>query len=365
MLASASTQELTDGVVAGSRSAISRAITLIESTRIDHRARARELLQHLPSPEQPATRVGISGVPGVGKSTFIESLGRLLTSTGHRVGVLAVDPSSARTGGSVLGDRTRMPQLTADPAAYVRPSPTAGTLGGVTRATAQAVTILESAGYDVILVETVGVGQSEIAVAGMVDTFLLLGLARTGDQLQGIKKGVLEIADVVAINKADGDRVVEASAAARELTGALHLVHGKGTAWVPPVLTCSGLSGDGVEHVWSMCLRHAEHLGAEGLHRKRSRQQWDMAWALVREELLQRLERSPAVREHRGALRDAVLGGSLGAAQAADEILAAFDGTALQETGSDATDFSATVPGATVPGAPVPTAVRDAAIADD
>ena len=173
-------------------------------------------------------RVGISGVPGVGKSTFIETLGTLLTGEGHRVGVLAVDPSSTRTGGSVLGDKTRMARLATDPHAYIRPSPSAGTLGGVARATSQAMLVLEAAAYDVVLVETVGVGQSEVTVAGMVDTFLFLTLARTGDQLQGIKKGILEIADVIAVNKADGDREKEAKAAARELAGALRLVHGRG-----------------------------------------------------------------------------------------------------------------------------------------
>ena len=183
-------------------------------------------------------------MPGVGKSTFIETLGTRLTGQGHRVGVLAVDPSSVRTGGSVLGDKTRMAELAADPDAYIRPSPSAGTLGGVARATTQAMVVLEAAGYDVVLVETVGVGQSEVTVAGMVDTFLFLTLARTGDQLQGIKKGILEIADVIAVNKADGDREAEARSAAKELAGALRLVHSSGDGWVPPVLTCSGLHGE-------------------------------------------------------------------------------------------------------------------------
>lgn len=318
-------EDLVEGVRRNRRSAVSRAITVVESTRADHRELARELLSRLAPAAVPSPRIGISGVPGVGKSTFIEALGGQLTASGHRVGVLAVDPSSVRTGGSVLGDRTRMPKLTADPLAYVRPSPSSGTLGGVTRATAQAITVLEAAGHDVVLVETVGVGQSEIAVAGMVDTFLLLGLARTGDQLQGIKKGVLEIADVVAINKADGDRVTEATTAAKELTGALHLVYGRGADWLPPVLTCSALTGDGVEKVWRACLRHADHLGADGLARKRSDQQWDLAWAFVTDELTQRLRRSTGVDAVRDDVRRAVLAGELGAAQAADAILQAFD----------------------------------------
>ena len=318
---------LADEVRSGDRTAVARAITLVESSRPDHRVAARTLIDVLGTSGRGSatTRVGISGVPGVGKSTFIESLGTRLTGAGQRVGVLAVDPSSARTGGSVLGDRTRMPRLAAEPAAFVRPSPTAGTLGGVTRATAQAITVLEAAGYDTILVETVGVGQSETAVAGMVDTFLLLGLARTGDQLQGIKKGVLEISDVVAINKADGDRVVEASAAARELTGALRLVYGRGAAWLPPVLTCSGLTGDGVAEVWSAVGRHRIALGPNGLSDKRSAQRLELTWSLVRDELDQRLRHSPAVAAIREDIRLAVLGGTLGPVAAADRILAALD----------------------------------------
>ena len=237
-------------------------------------------------------RVGISGVPGVGKSTFIEALGSRLTADGHQVGVLAVDPSSVRTGGSVLGDKTRMARLSTDPHAFIRPSPSAGTLGGVARATTQAMAVLEAAGYDVILVETVGVGQSEVTVAGMVDTFLFLTLARTGDQLQGIKKGILEIADVIAVNKADGDREQEARGAARELAGALRLVRGHGRSGRRPVITCSGLHDVGVDDVWQKVLDHRGHLGADGLATKRAEQQLDFTWALVRDELDQRLRHS-------------------------------------------------------------------------
>jgi LAO/AO transport system kinase len=318
-------QQLADEVLSGSRTALSRAITLVESTRADHRAAARVLLTALSSSATTAVRVGITGVPGVGKSTFVEALGKELTSHGHRVGVLAVDPSSARTGGSVLGDKTRMPELAANPAAYIRPSPTAGTLGGVARATAQTITVLEGGGYDVVLVETVGVGQSETTVAGMVDSFLLLGLARSGDQLQGIKKGVLEIADVVAINKADGDRVTEAKAAARDLAGALRLVRGGDGAWRPPVLTCSGLTGDGVAGVWKALLKHRDFLGAEGLAEKRAGQRWELTWALVRDELEQRLRRSPSVVAAAGRLRQEVLADVTPAPSAADVLLRAFD----------------------------------------
>jgi LAO/AO transport system kinase len=317
------TGDLVEGVGAGRRAAVSRAITLVESSRPEHRARARELLASLSIPDRPAVRVGISGVPGVGKSTFIEALGGRLTDSGHRVGVLAVDPSSRRTGGSVLGDKTRMPELAADERAFIRASPTAGTLGGVARATSQAMLVLEAAAYDVVLVETVGVGQSETTVAGMVDTFLFLTLARTGDQLQGIKRGILELADVIAVNKADGDREAEARSAARDLAGALRMVHGRGHA--PSVVTCSGLTGAGVDEVWEQVLAHRTHLGDAGLTEKRSHQQLDFVWELVRDELEQRLNRSDAVRRVRGEVRELVLRGELPAVAAADRILAAYD----------------------------------------
>jgi LAO/AO transport system kinase len=316
---------LVEGVRAGERASVSRAITLVESSRSDHRAAARELVTALTGDAgAPVPRVGISGVPGVGKSTFIETLGGLLTGQGLRVGVLAVDPSSVRTGGSVLGDKTRMAKLSADPLAYIRPSPSAGTLGGVARATAQAMVVLEAAGYDVVLVETVGVGQSEVTVAGMVDTFLFLTLARTGDQLQGIKKGILEIADVIAVNKSD-DREVETRGAAKELSGALRFVHRGGKGWLPPVLTCSGLTGEGVPEVWDKVLAHRASLGEDGLALKRSEQQLDFTWALVRDELESRLSRSPGVAAVRDEVRAEVLAGRLPATAAADRILSAFD----------------------------------------
>jgi LAO/AO transport system kinase len=318
---------LVEGVRAGERASVSRAITLVESSRPDHRAAARELVTTLTGAggAAPVPRIGISGVPGVGKSTFIETLGGLLTGQGLRVGVLAVDPSSVRTGGSVLGDKTRMGRLAADPLAYIRPSPSAGTLGGVARATAQAMVVLEAAGYDVVLVETVGVGQSEVTVAGMVDSFLFLTLARTGDQLQGIKKGILEIADVIAVNKSD-DREVETRGAAKELAGALRFVHRGSKGWVPPVLTCSGLTGDGVPDVWDNVLAHRAALGEDGLSRKRAEQQLDFTWALVRDELESRLRRSPGVAAVRDEVRSEVLAGRLPATAAADRILSAFDG---------------------------------------
>jgi LAO/AO transport system kinase len=315
---------LVAGIREGRRAAVARAITLVESSRPEHRAAARELLTELASTDRPmATRVGISGVPGVGKSTFIEALGTRLTRAGHRVGVLAVDPSSVRTGGSVLGDKTRMATLSVDPHAFIRPSPSAGTLGGVARATVQAMLVLEAAGHDVVLVETVGVGQSEVTVAGMVDTFLFLTLARTGDQLQGI----LEIADVVAVNKADGDFEAGARVAARELSGALRLVRGH-SEWAPPVVTCSALTGAGVDDVWQRVGAHREHLGIDGLAHKRAGQQLEFTWALVRDELDQRLKSSPGVAAVRDDVRRAVLSGELPAPLAADRLLAAYDGDA-------------------------------------
>ncbi|WP_286931158.1 MULTISPECIES: methylmalonyl Co-A mutase-associated GTPase MeaB [Aeromicrobium] len=317
------------GVRAGRRAEISRAITLVESRRADHRAAAREVLAELAAaPDSKvggAVRVGISGVPGVGKSTFIEALGVHLTERGHKVGVLAVDPSSVRTRGSVLGDKTRMVRLSTDPNAYIRPSPSAGSLGGVARATSQALTVLEAGGYDVVLVETVGVGQSEITVAGMVDTFLFLTLARTGDQLQGIKKGILEIADVITVNKADGERAREAEGTARELAGALRLVYAGTQDWVPPVLTCSALEGTGIDTVWSRVLRHREFMGHRGVAEKRAQQQLDFTWALVRDEIEQRLATDASVAQVRERVREEVLAGTLSPAAAADEILGAFD----------------------------------------
>jgi len=336
--------QLLDGIREGRRASVARAITLVESTKPAHREQARELLTRLADtrPAGPAradhatVRVGISGVPGVGKSTFIESLGTLLTDRGHRVGVLAVDPSSVRTGGSVLGDKTRMARLAVDPGAFIRPSPSAGTLGGVARATVQAMTVLEAAGFDVVLVETVGVGQSEVTVAGMVDTFLFLTIANTGDQLQGIKKGILEITDVVAVNKADPEdegRAQQARVAARELAGALRLVRGKGE-WVPPVVTASGLTGHDVDRVWDQVLAHRDHLGPQGLGRKRAQQQLDFTWALVRDELDQRLRHSAGVKAIRDEIRDRVLAGDLLAPVAADRLLAAYDGVEPSRDGT-------------------------------
>ncbi|MFJ6379516.1 methylmalonyl Co-A mutase-associated GTPase MeaB [Kitasatospora sp. NPDC092039] len=313
------------GVLDGSRAWIARAVTLVESSRPDHRALAQQLLQRLLPHAGGAVRVGITGVPGVGKSTFIDSFGTMLTGQGHRVAVLAVDPTSSRTGGSILGDKTRMERLAVDPAAFVRPSPTSGTLGGVAKATRESMVVMEAAGYDVVLIETVGVGQSETAVAGMVDTFLLLSLARTGDQLQGIKKGVLELADVIAVNKADGPHETDAKAAARELAGALRLLQAPDAAWTPPVLTCSGRDGAGLDTLWERLQQHRKVLDATGaLAAKRRDQQVEWTWSMVHDQLYARLHENPEVRRLTPELEARVRAGTLPAGLAAQQILDAF-----------------------------------------
>ncbi|MGW0804618.1 methylmalonyl Co-A mutase-associated GTPase MeaB [Nonomuraea sp. NPDC002799] len=314
-----SLEDYAAGVRAGSRTWIARAITLVESTRPDHIALAQRLLVELTPLTGHACRVGISGVPGVGKSTFIDALGTMLTGDGHKVAVLAVDPSSSRTGGSILGDKTRMSRLAADPAAFIRPSPAAGTLGGVTKATREAMVVVEAAGFDVVLVETVGVGQSETSVADMVDTFLLLTLARTGDQLQGIKKGVLELADVIAVNKADGEYELLARKAARELAGALRML--RSDTAPPPVLTCSGLGGEGLDELWRHVLAHRESLDLAG---KRRRQQVGWTWTLVRDRLLTELRNDPEVSAVAAEVEREVLAGELTPALAADRLLSVF-----------------------------------------
>ncbi|KFU83232.1 LAO/AO transport system kinase [Amycolatopsis lurida] len=318
---------LAKGVLAGDRGLLSRAITLVESNREDHRAQAQELLVELLPHAGGARRVGITGVPGVGKSTFIDQLGTDLTGAGHKVAVLAVDPSSTRTGGSILGDKTRMARLAVDPKAFIRPSPTSGTLGGVARATRETIVLMEAAGYDIVLVETVGVGQSEVTVANMVDHFLFLTLARTGDQLQGIKKGVLELADVIAVNKADGDHERDAKRAARELAGALRMIYGRDAEWTPPVLTCSALTDVGLDDVWAEIGRHREVLTASGeLDGRRRRQQVEWTWSMVREQLLGRLASHPDVRAVVPDVERAVRDGELTPTLAAQRILEAFSG---------------------------------------
>ena len=310
------------GVLAGDRTALGRAITLVESRLPEHQVLAQELLVRLLPRAGRSIRVGITGVPGVGKSTFIDALGTHLTGAGHRVAVLAVDPSSTRTGGSILGDKTRMTRLSTDPHAFIRPSPTSGTLGGVAAATREAITVVEAAGYDVVLVETVGVGQSETAVANMTDCFLVLMLARTGDALQGIKKGVLELADVLAVNKADGAHEVEAKGAARELAKALSLLHPAGATWVPPVLTCSALTGAGIDEVWSQVEQHqAVMRSADLFERRRARQQVQWMWSMVEDRLVEDFRARTDVQARSAVLEEQVRQGLMSPTSAARSLL--------------------------------------------
>ncbi|WP_299037266.1 methylmalonyl Co-A mutase-associated GTPase MeaB [uncultured Pseudokineococcus sp.] len=313
---------LVEGVLAGRRGDVARALTLVESRRADHRAQAQDLLGALLPRSGRAVRLGVTGVPGVGKSTFVEALGTRLTASGHRVAVLAVDPSSSRSGGSILGDKTRMARLATDPAAFVRPSPTAGTLGGVARTTREAVVVLEAAGYDVVVVETVGVGQSEAVVAQMVDTFCVLVLARTGDSLQGIKKGVLELADLLVVHKADGPAAADARSAASEARSALRLVTPPDALWHPPVLEASSTEDRGVAEVWEAVLEHRRVLEAAGeLARRRGQQQVQWMRAVVEDELLAQL-RAPAARAASDRLAARVREGDLPATAAAAMLLA-------------------------------------------
>ena len=316
---------LTRGVRAGDRTILARAITLVESKRADHQAAARRLVQDLLPATGQAIRVGITGVPGVGKSTTIDALGIYLTGQGHRVAVLAVDPSSNRTGGSILADKTRMPRLAADPAAFIRPSPTSGSLGGVAAKTRETMLICEAAGFDVILVETVGVGQSETAVADLTDFFLLLMLAGAGDEIQGIKKGVIELADMIAVNKADGDNVRRATAAAAEYRAALHILVPRSPNWTPEVATYSALTGQGIADLWARILAHRAALAATGERDSRRRQQqvkW--MWAMLEERVFAQLKGHPVLKARLPDLEREVAQGRLSPALAVDEIAAAL-----------------------------------------
>jgi LAO/AO transport system kinase len=314
---------LIHGIRAGERAALARAITLIESKRLDHQKAARALVQELLPRTGTAMRVGITGVPGAGKSTTIDALGSFLTARGHKVAVLAVDPSSARTGGSILADKTRMARLAADPKAFIRPSPSAGTPGGVAAKTRESLLICEAAGYDVVLVETVGAGQSETAVADMTDFFLVLMLPGAGDELQGLKKGVVELADMIAINKADGDNVKRANLAAAEYRAALHLLTPRSPEWQPPVVTCSALTGDGLAQLWDAILDHKRRLSATGaLAARRREQQVKWMWAELQERLRGRLAADPKLRAKLPQLEHDVAEGRLSPELAVDDIIA-------------------------------------------
>ena len=281
-----STEEYVKGILDGDRVILSQAITLVESHRPAHEAQAREIVEHCLPHSGNSVRLGITGVPGVGKSTFIEALGKYLTSQNHQLAVLAVDPSSQRSGGSILGDKTRMEELSIDPKAYIRPSPSAGSLGGVAKATRETIILCEAAGFDVILVETVGVGQSEIAVHSMVDFFLLLMLAGAGDELQGIKRGIMEMADALAINKADGDNVKNANRAQAQYSSALHLFPPSDTGWIPKVVTCSALEKQGMDRVWNVIDEHHRMMKVKGWFEKK-RSEHSRYWMLetIREQL--------------------------------------------------------------------------------
>lgn len=314
-----------EGVVAGDRGVLSRAITLVESAKREHRALAATVLQELMPRTGGAHRIGVTGVPGVGKSTFIDAFGTMLTAAGRKVAVLAVDPSSSRSGGSILGDKTRMARLAVDPAAYIRPSPTSGTLGGVARMTRETILLCEAAGFDVVLVETVGVGQSETVVAGMVDIFVALMLPGAGDELQGIKKGLIEIADLIAVNKADGDNHLRAQSAAAHYQNALRIIEPESPAWRPPVLLISALTGDGLPELWREIGRHRERLGAAGeLAAKRQRQQVRWLRAMLEDRLMDALRHHPDVAALLPALERDVAAGTLAPSLAVDRILAAF-----------------------------------------
>ncbi len=315
-----STEQWVAGVLAGDIAVLARAITLVESRHADHRAQAQEVLQALLPHTGEARRIGLSGVPGVGKSTFIEALGLRLCDAGHRVAVLAIDPSSQRRGGSILGDKTRMAALGVHPNAYIRPSPSGGTLGGVAAMTRETLLLMEAAGYDTVLVETVGVGQSETMVAAMTDLYLVLMLPGAGDDLQGIKKGVLELADMVVVNKADGDTAVRARHAARDYQGALHMLAQREPDWTVPVMTCSAITGAGLDELWSTVCEFFRVMDANGrIHTKRQSQQIQWMWNMVEAGLKDML------RERAGQLlaqtEDALLKEEITANTAAQQLL--------------------------------------------
>jgi LAO/AO transport system kinase len=326
--------ELAAAVRAGDRRGLARAITLVESTLAEHRRLASALLDTLLLDTGRAARVGVSGAPGAGKSTFIEALGVHLVGAGHRVAVLAVDPSSTRSGGSILGDKTRMEHLARLPNAFIRPSPAGGTLGGVARRSREAMLLCEAAGFDVVLVETVGVGQSEVAVADMVDTFLLLLAPGAGDELQGVKRGIVELADLVVVNKDDGELATVAHRTAADYQHALHLVRPRTDAWQPRVLRCSALAGNGIGDVWAAVDEHRRVTAASGdLERRRAEQARAWMWSEVTETLLDELRRAPEIAALAETLEREVADGRISATAAAQRLLAAFHAARAANSG--------------------------------
>jgi LAO/AO transport system kinase len=327
--------QLATRLVEGDRRALARSITLVESTRPDHRAAAAILLDAVLPHTGRAVRLGITGTPGAGKSTFIEELGGRLTATGHRVAVLAVDPSSRRSGGSILGDKTRMERLARDPQAFIRPSPSGGSLGGVARRTREAALLCEAAGFDVIVVETVGVGQSEVAVSDMVDCFCLIVAPGGGDELQGIKRGIIELADLIVVNKADGDLLPAARRAAADYRHAVHLLRPKHPGWQVPVVSTSALDGAGVDGAWAAVEKQVAHLReGDRLERLRAAQAVEWMWDEIRERLVDSFLGDPHVAPALSGAEAAVRTGRLSPTTAARRLLEAHseavDGTARE-----------------------------------
>lgn len=324
--------DLVQLLLSGNRRALARAITLVESTRPEHRAQAQELLHALTPKAGNAIRIGISGPPGVGKSTFIEALGNHILDQGLKLAVLAVDPSSALSGGSILGDKTRMEQLSRRPEAFIRPSPSGNTLGGVTRRARETLLLCEAAGFEVVMVETVGVGQSETAVAGMTDLFLLLLLPGGGDELQGIKRGIMELADILLVNKADGERIAQANHTAADYMHATKLMHPRTHGWRVPVRTCSALDRQGIAEVWGLILEYHRLLSQGGaLQRRRAEQARAWMWDETTQSLLAALREDPAVRHRLPELEREVVEGRIPAALAADRLLETFLQHAIRE----------------------------------
>ncbi len=320
------TDDYIEGIRGNDRAILGRAITLVESNNAEHRKQAQELLRILLPDTGGAHRIGISGVPGAGKSTFIEAFGMILIEQGHRVAVLAVDPSSTRTKGSILGDKTRMEQLSAMNEAFIRPSPTGGSLGGVGRKTRETMLVCEAAGFDVILVETVGVGQSETLVADMVDIFVVLALAGAGDELQGIKRGILELADIVAVNKADGDNVNATRVARAQYERAFQLFRPPGHApWDPHAVVCSALTGMGLDELWTLIQEHRRVITNNGtLTQKRSHQRLRWMWSMIDDAVMEAVRSNPEVSSQLSGMEAQVLTGTTTATAAAEAILHAF-----------------------------------------
>jgi len=317
---------LLEPLLAGDRRALAQAITLIESTRADHRERADALLAEVLPHSGRSVRLGITGVPGVGKSTFIERFGLSLLERGRSLSVLAIDPSSKRGGGSILGDKTRMEELSRQMGAFIRPSPAGATLGGVARRTREAMLLVEAAGFDTVIVETVGVGQSETAVADMVDMFIVLLLPGGGDDLQGIKRGVIELADLIVVNKADGDLKAAARRSAADYQHALRMLRSPTAGWTPEVATCSAQTGDGVVEIWTVVERFNAAVGARGIARRRAEQARAWMWNEVGETLLTELRKHPEVKRLVGGLEREVEAGRSTPAAAARRMLRAFHG---------------------------------------